>query len=239
MYQNLIYKIMKNLLFTLLMSFSFLTYSQISHTDLNDTLITVSDTLRFDFDGDSFNDFEISRNDHFIKIRPLADNVNYTFIGIAGWAKALTCRCSDNLDESIDYGWAWNAYPWFPYLGDPEGWGENAATYKIPFRLEYLIDLEYRYKYGYLEFYVDNEEELTVQGWYINHTLDESIICDSEVNDSLIYMDEHASLEENYIEIVYDVYNFKGEKLDKNNLPKNQLLIKVYSNGKREKFVIQ
>tara|TARA_B110000037_G_scaffold132491_1_gene150446 strand:- start:396 stop:1100 length:705 start_codon:yes stop_codon:yes gene_type:complete len=228
----------KNLILLLIVVIQLPTaYGQLEFNDLEFVSVELNDTLRFDFDGSGEDNFEIIKGTNYIKVRPLMVQTEHVFENVDGWVKTSQCSSEDTISDDLDFDWVWNSYPWFPALGFPPGWG-TSSTYKVPYRIGYPIADPSVYKYGYLEFDVDELTNLTVRGWYINHTFDERVSCDSDYNDDII--ENPLSVEEyiNYSEMSYDVYNMRGQIINKSSLPSNVILIKVYENGNKEKFVI-
>jgi hypothetical protein len=120
--------------------------------------------------------------------------------------------------------------------GDREG-----DTSHIPFRLYNPLTASNNYGVLILESDIHTVAPLNIpdsvtcilHGWYINLTPDQGINCDGSA--------APLSINENHTQLVatgrFEVYDLLGRKLDKNSLPTNQILIRLYSNGFSEKFV--
>lgn len=216
-------KTLTTLLLTLIALTSF--KAQITHTDTTILIEYLSvQTLYIDIvdDVDGVNDISISNNESI-----------YNAVGVIYGGEILSINnneivreCQGYLDEFKEWQ---NTYA---YMREQNVTEVTEGEYNVPFRLLRLdtVDNQHKYKYGYLNVSILNNLDMIVTGWNINNTWNEGIDCDYAYTEI-----KEQSLKQGKGAFVY--YDLNGRVLNQNNLPLNQIVIKAYDNGVREKII--
>ncbi len=221
---------MKNLTLTLIALLAIINISsQITNVD---TTILINyqsqEVVYLDIDNDVDNLHDIIITNEGSQYNSIGVNAGGEIISIQG--NEIVKTCQGNIDENLGWNNDFGYTRYYNSIYAIEG------MYNIPFRIFRLDTAEdyqqHRYKYGYLSISILANKDMVVNGWHINNTWDEGIPC----------FDQYVSIKEkaaNKGKGPFICYDMRGRALDKNNLPTNQIVIRVYSNGFREKFIKQ
>jgi len=218
-------KKLTSILLTLVIAISI--NSQTIYTDTN-ILIPYTSVqtiyLDVDNDSDSINDIAIANNDYLLNVIGIEAGGEILDIGNNEIVKV----CQGYLDEFKEFQNTYAYVRQYPSLDITEGY------YSIPFRLLRLdtLDNQHKYKYGCLKMTIESNQDMVIRGWYINHTWDEGLGCEGF----------YSSIEGNEFQDIkgaFVYYDLNGKVLNGSNLPLDQIIIKAYNNGVREKFINQ
>ena len=199
--------------------------AQVIRTDTTiaiDYLSNQSVYLDIDNDVDNLHDIIITN-----------ENSDYNRIQVNASGHILSINNNEIVKECqgfLDHTFEWqNPYA---YVRQENITEVTEGYYSVPFRLERLdaTDNQLKYKYGYLKMIIEDDLDMVIKGWYINNTWNEGIDCEN----FFVSIDEKSPTKGKGICIYYDL---SGRVLDKNNLPLNQIVIKAYDNGFREKVI--
>lgn len=218
---------MKTIITTILLASTIVTSlnAQIVHTDTIVLIPYISVQtiyLDIDNDSDSIDDIAIANNDYLLNS-----------IGVLAGGEILSINnneivkeCQGYLDEFLEWQNIYAYVRQYPSLQIAEG------NYSIPFRLLRLdtIDSQYKHKYGYLNMSIESNQDMIIRGWDINHTWNEGLDCDIA----------YTSIKGNEFQESkgsFTYYDLNGKVLNIDNLPLNQIIIKAYNNGLRDKVI--
>lgn len=216
-------KKLTSILITLAIATSF--NAQVIHTDTTILISYLSNQtiyLDVDNDSDSINDIAITNQNSVLNA-----------IGVLAGGEILAINNNEIVKECqvyLDDTFEW--YNTYAYVRQSPSLQVAEGLYSIPFRLLRLdtMDNLHKYKYGYLKMSIESNQDMVIRGWYINHDWYQGLDCENfytSIKDNAVQKDKGS----------FTYYDLNGKVLNVNNLPINQLIIKAYDNGLREKII--
>lgn len=108
----------------------------------------------------------------------------------------------------------------------------GTGNFQIAFRKMWLYDGGWAYQYFYIDYTVNTDGSLIIHGWYVNNSYNDPITINLTSDD--VGIKENIKFEEGS----FKVYDLNGKILNNRDLPRGQVLIKVYENGYTKKFYL-
>ena len=196
---------MKKVLLLVAVSMSSILFGQIERVDtLISNPITDNENLSLDLDGDGGTDLSIQNTYSPSNMLPGYSQVWYfNYAGhfpannIGSQDHGITYNCVGFNDENLYFPGAIDAYSHIQGPFSSLYYHIPVGTYNIPLRIEKYdnVTQTWRFKYVIVEYtQIDDQAPFNyeITGWYINQRWDEGISCDSDVNDSIIAVQDYT-----------------------------------------------